>query len=139
MTIHTCHKNKNYLKSLQRQINTLLEEWCQKWFIKLNSKKTQLILFRPQIKQKPVITMGGDRIKTTDKATFLGATLDPRLNMIANLNAIKQKIAPRIMKLIELRNWGQPDTQAHLPENLLSTLTTHFVVMCRVFQLCLPC
>ena len=50
--IYTCHKNKNYLQRiLQRQINTL-EEWCQKWFIKLNSKKIQLILFRAQMKQE---------------------------------------------------------------------------------------
>ena len=104
--IYTSHKNKNYLqRSLQRQIDTL-EAWCSKWFIKLNSKKTQLILFKPQIKQKPVITMGGNQIVPTDKATLLGTTLDPRLNMKENLATIKQKIAPRITKLIELRNWG---------------------------------
>ena len=91
--LYTSHKNKNYLqRSLQRQINTL-EDWCQKWLIKLNSKKTQIILFRPQIKQKPIITMGGNQIESTDKATLLGTTLDPRMNMMANL---KHKIVPRI-------------------------------------------
>ena len=44
--LYTSHKNRNYLeRSMQRQINTL-ETWCQKWFIKLNSAKTQLILFK---------------------------------------------------------------------------------------------
>ena len=50
--------------------------------------------------------MGGNQIVPTDKATLLGTTLDPRLNMMENLATIKQKIAPRITKLIELRNWG---------------------------------
>ena len=92
--LYTSHKNKNCLqRSLQRQIHTL-ENWCQKWFIKLNSKKTQLILFRPQIKQKPIIIMGGNQIESTDKATLLGNTLDPRINVMANLATIKQKIQP---------------------------------------------
>ena len=104
--LYTSHKNKNYLqRSMQRQINTL-EDWCHQWFIKLNSKKTQLILFKPQIKQKPKLKMAGTDIETTDRATLLGTTLDPRMNMMPHLDTIKQKIAPRIKKLIELRNWG---------------------------------
>ena len=101
--LYTSHKNRNYLqRSMQRQIDTL-EEWCHKWFIKLNSGKTQLILSKAQLKQKPKITMRGTPIDIAENATLLGTTLDTRLNMMANLNTIKQKIAPR--KLTELRNW----------------------------------
>ena len=58
------------------------------------------------LKLKPKITMRGIPIDITEKATLLGTTLDTRLNMMANLDIIKQKIAPKIRKLEELRNWG---------------------------------
>ena len=50
--------------------------------------------------------MRGIPIDITEKATLLGTTLDTRLNMMANLDIIKHKVAPRIRKLEELRNWG---------------------------------
>ena len=114
--LYTCHKNKN--RKMQRQIDTL-EKWCQKWFIKLNSRKTHLILFKPQLKNKPNITMTGNPIDITDKATLLGNTLDTRLNMMANLDNIRQKIAPRIRKLAEHKNlWrNQANSETHIPES----------------------
>jgi hypothetical protein len=49
------------------------------WRIKLNAKKTQLIVFTRRIRKVDLnITLFGEKIEQCDEVTLLGVTLDKR-------------------------------------------------------------
>ena len=107
--IYTSHRNQNYLRSqLQRQIDSL-ERWCERWFIKLNPKKTQLVQITSKRTRKALpVTIRNSPINTTDEATLLGTTFDRKMSRIPLIDSIKRKAEPRIKLLKELTDQGVP-------------------------------
>ena len=59
IAIYTSHRNPRYLEShLQKQVDAL-EDWCEDWLIKLNAKKTQLMIITRQNSRKRIPTSPG--------------------------------------------------------------------------------
>ena len=52
IAIYTSHQNPRYLEAhLHKQVDEL-EDWCEDWFIKINAKKTQLMMITHQNSRK---------------------------------------------------------------------------------------
>ena len=58
------------------------EKWCSKWRIKLNAKKTQLIVLKKNGRQhkKIKLLLFGEEIDHVEEATLLGMTITKTLN-----------------------------------------------------------
>ena len=82
IAIYTSHRNPRYLEAhLQKQVDEL-EDWCEDWFIKLNAKKTQLMIITRQNSRKMIpITVRNNQVEILDLAILLGTTLDRTMNL----------------------------------------------------------
>ena len=84
---------------LQKELNNI-SNWCRKWRTKLAPNKTQTILFsnRPTIRgQEPRLTLEGVELSYSDAITFLGCTMDSKLNW--------QKHVDNVIKRTENKIW----------------------------------
>ena len=59
---------------LQCSLNKLAE-YCQKWHLKVNSKKTEIIIFNSKGQLKDIFKLGGETIKTVNTYKYLGIIL----------------------------------------------------------------
>ena len=107
IAIYTSHRNPRYLEArLQKQVDEL-EDWCEDWFIKLNAKKTQLMIITGQNSRKMIpITVRNNQVEIQDSAILLGTTLDRTMNLKPHITSLINKTAPRIEKLRQLQHWG---------------------------------
>ena len=107
IAIYTSHRNPRYLEAhLQKQVDEL-EDWCEDWFIKLNAKKTQLMIITRQNSRKMIpITVRNNQVEIQDSAILLGTTLDRTMNLKPHITSLINKTAPRIEKLRQLQLWG---------------------------------
>ena len=105
----TSAKNK---KTLELRLNAAMEDlelWCSMWRIKLNAKKTQLVVFnKRKTRIKPNVTLFGEKIPQFDQATLLGITLDHKMSLNQHIANITKKARQRTGLLVRLRgtNWG---------------------------------
>ena len=114
----TSDKNSTTVENrLQRAINEL-EIWCSKWRIKLNARKTQLIMFQNRNKYYPItIKLFDERIPPTDEATLLGVTFDKKLKFECFLQKLRKRFSSKLSLMCRLRgtNWGtNPETLLRL-------------------------
>jgi len=71
--------------NLQKAANRFTQ-WCRRWKLILNEKKTQFVSFYPggrgtrKDKEEISIAVNKVRIKPSNSAIYLGCTLDQRLN-----------------------------------------------------------
>lgn len=90
------------LKNIQNHI-LLLEKYYNKWKIKINVGKTQIILFSH--KQKPIKTqvhMYGQQLTQTNEAKYLGLTVDPKLTFSNQIKTIARKANSAVALLYPL-------------------------------------
>ena len=84
-----------------------MEDWCEDWFIKLNAKKTQLMIITRQNLRKLIpINIRNNQVEIKDSAVLLGTTLDRTMNLKPHTTNLINKCAPRIEKMRQLQNWG---------------------------------
>ena len=69
---------------LQRALD-LLPDWLAEWRLTLNIAKTQAISFGYHLRQPPPLTLFGQQVPWSNTATYLGVTIDRRLNMVAHV------------------------------------------------------
>ena len=107
IAIYTSHRNPRYLEAhLQKQVD-VLEDWCEDWFIKLNAKKTQLMIITRQNSRKMIpITVRNNQVEIQDLAVLLGTTIDRTMNLKPHITNLINKTAPRIEKMRQLQHWG---------------------------------
>ena len=107
IAIYTSHRNPRYLEAhLQKQVDEL-EDWREDWFIKLNAKKTQLIIItRQNSRKRTPISVRNNQVEIQDSAVLLGTTLDRTMNLKPHITNLINKTAPRIEKMRQLQNWG---------------------------------
>jgi len=70
-----------------------MEDWFARWRIKINSEKSQAILFsqRPTPQNRPNITMFGSDIPWSNEVNYLGITFDTRLTWRAHITNTRAK------------------------------------------------
>ena len=86
-----------------------LETWCSKWRIKLNARKTQLIIFQKRNKHPPItVELFDERIPRTEQATLLGITYDSKFTFETFLQKLTTKFIKKLTLMYKLRgtNWG---------------------------------
>ena len=74
--------NVRFAAKLLQQDLLNLTVWCAKWRIKLNPKKTKVIIFsRSNLTRKtePILKLYGERLKVYPQMKFLGITFDSQL------------------------------------------------------------
>ena len=84
-----------------------LEPWLNKWRIKVNAAKTQLICFN-QRGPDDTITFLGQQVKGAKTLKLLGSTFDRKLSYREHCTGVAKKAMGRVHLLRRLRgqNWG---------------------------------
>ena len=87
-----------------------LEKWCSKWRIKLNAKKTQLIVLEKNGRQHKKIKLHlfGEEIDHVEVATRLGVTISKTFNFQSHIKMAISKANRRLnlLRLLNGTNWG---------------------------------
>lgn len=92
------------LKQLQNHIN-ILEPYYNKWKIKINVNKTELLIFTHKDKKyNTKVKLFKEELKTTKQAKYLGLTLDTKLHFSYHINTIIRKTNAAISILYSLIN-----------------------------------
>ena len=102
---------------MQRDLDKL-ESWCAKWRIKLNPKKTKVIIFsksRFAIRAEHALSLYCDLLSYYPHIKFLGITFDNRMTFTKHFEEILECCNQRFHRLRILVNkkWGPS------PENIL--------------------
>jgi hypothetical protein len=99
---------------LQRALDAFTQ-YCDKWRIKLNAAKTQLLVikkeqkFRAQFRGRFIrLTLHGEEIVPSRTAKFLGVTFDHGANFGAHINDVCVRLAQRtnILRSLGGEHWG---------------------------------
>ena len=95
---------------LQRDLDKLAR-WCAKWRIKLNPKKTKVIIFsksRSAIRAEPALSLYGDLLSYYPHIKFLGITFDNRMTFTKHFEEILEHCNNKFHRLRTLGNkkWG---------------------------------
>ena len=85
-----------------------LEPWLNRWRIKVNAAKTQLICFNQRGQKEDSITFLGQQVKEAKTLKLLGATFDRGLSYREHCTGVAKKAMGRVHLLRRLRgqNWG---------------------------------
>lgn len=93
---------------LQLDIDTI-SNWCIKWGLKINTKKTAGIIFTRKTKlETPIIRINNEKIDFVDNVKMLGITLDKRLTWKSHINTIIDSSAQclNIIRLLSGSTFG---------------------------------
>lgn len=101
-----------------KKISTCIQEiehWSNKWRIKLNSQKTQCIMFtkKPTHRQPINISLYGNPITITKTAKFLGVTFQQNMTWTTHISNITTEARKRLNHLKALtgkKNGASPET-----------------------------
>lgn len=96
-TVLIAHQNTltKTTAALQISVNNITT-WFNKWRLKPNPDKSQLLIFNHRISQKsPKIIMSGVEIKPKQQVKYLGVHLDHKLNFNQHLQKSKSKLLCR--------------------------------------------
>ena len=76
--------NATYVQYRIHKTLSALEKWCSKWRIKLNAKKTQLIVLKKNGRQhkKIKLQLFGEEMDHVEEATLLGVTITKTFNFL---------------------------------------------------------
>ena len=111
----TSAKSEKTIKYRLAKVLSDLEAWCSKWRIKLNAKKTQLIMLKT--KKNIELELFGEKLTAVQQAKLLGVTLDKKLTFNAHIdeNAKKGRQRLGLLKLLSGSKWGcKPKTLMRL-------------------------
>jgi hypothetical protein len=122
---------------LQRQLD-LVAQWCNKWRVKLNANKTELIYFVRRNSgrnlDKPRLLLNGQRVEPKRAVKFLGVIFDEHLNFDDHVRRIRRLCAP---KLRALRTIATPDygpNSATVIQLYLSYILPHIIYGCAAWS-----
>ena len=102
--------NATYVQYRIHKTLSALEKWCSKWRIKLNVKKTQLIVLKKNGRQNKKIKLQlfGQEIDHVEEATLLGVTITKTFNFRSHIKMAISKANRRLnlLRLLSGTNWG---------------------------------
>ena len=146
---------------LQRDLDKLAR-WCAKWRIKLNPKKTNVIIFsksRSAIRAEPALSLYGDLLSYYPHIKFLGITFDNRMTLTKHFEEILERCNQKFhcLKILVNKKWGpSPETILQIYKQcvrpifeygIVSTITVSETVITKIqrvqnsfirLALCLP-
>ena len=104
-------QNVKFAANLLQQDLLKLATWCAKWRIKLNPKKTKVIIFyRSQLAKKAELnlTLYGEPLKIYLQVKFLGIIFDSKLTFQKHFEDILERCNTRYypLRLLANENWG---------------------------------
>ena len=86
-------------ETIQRHVNRLTT-WFTKWRIKVNTDKTQAIIFtRRRPRDIPQLTFDYRQLEHTEKTKYLGVILDIKLTFLGHIKYTRAKTASRLTQL----------------------------------------
>jgi hypothetical protein len=90
------------LRKLQRGLNTL-EEWCEKWNIKINTDKTRAVYFSRRLgRVESCLTLKGRAITFVNEVKYLGVTFDRRIAWKTHIDLIVTKALRMFVQIYSL-------------------------------------
>ena len=102
--------NATYVQYRIHKTLSALEKWCSKWRIKLNAKKTQLIVLKKNGRQHKTIKLQlfREEIHHVEEATLLGVTITKTFNFQSHIKMAISKANRRLnfLRLLSGTNWG---------------------------------
>ena len=81
-----------------------VEEWTRKWNIRINTDKSQNVVFTLNRKASPSLNFNGLDVPKTDTAKYLGLTLDTRLTFKHHITQKRKEFNMKRKKLYYLIN-----------------------------------
>ena len=102
------------LKGINQKINFELKNivhWLRANEISLNTKKTDIVLFRTQkimIKEKMNFRISGQKINIMKESKYLGMVMDGKLTFKIHMDTVKLKLNPANGLLAKLRHYINP-------------------------------
>jgi hypothetical protein len=100
----------NSLKELNRKINfdlRLLTEWLRANRISLNTKKTEIIIFRSKFREITTnlnFRLSGQKLNLSKSVKYLGLILDENLTWQSQINILKMKLSRATGLLAKIRH-----------------------------------
>ena len=102
--------NATYVQYRIHKTLSALEEWCSKWRIKLNAKKTQLIVLKKNGRQHKKIKfqLFGEEIDHVEEAKLLGVIITKTFNFRSHIKMAISKANRQLnlLRLLSGTNWG---------------------------------
>ena len=88
-----------------------LQDYCEKWKLKINTTKTVYTIFSnsPKTAKKNLkLIIDGKRLEKEENPVYLGVTLDRQLNLNKHMEKVKHKSTRRlnIVKRLATTQWG---------------------------------
>ena len=129
------YSNKS-LKKVNKYINqdlSSLTQWLRSNKISLNTKKTEIVIFRPKrktINKNLNFRISGQQIKTTNNVKYLGLQLNEHLDWTRHLNTLQSKLNRAVGILSKIRHY--------VPKFLLKTVyytlfNSHLIYGCQIW------
>ena len=111
------------LGRVERCLNDIVA-WMHDNMLKLNTDKTELIVFASQRNAKFVenvsVTIGESNIKSSSCVQNLGASLDSKLNMEKQVNAISRSCFVQLLQINHIRKYQTADATKFLVNSRLT-------------------
>jgi hypothetical protein len=90
------------LRKLQRGLNAL-EEWCEKWNIKINEDKTRAVYFSKRLRRvEAYLTLKGRAITFVNDVKYLGVTFERRITWRTHIDLIVTKALRTFVQIYSL-------------------------------------
>jgi hypothetical protein len=111
-----------------------IQEWLDKWRLKMAVHKCSQMIFN-NLRSSPSdldIHMNGIRIARSKTNTFLGVTLDEKLNFEAHIEQVRKKSISRlnIIKTLSHRHWKlSTETLKQLFDSLISSVFEYSAIL----------
>ena len=124
------------LKKLNKHINRdlkLVVEWIRANKLSLNTKKTDLVIFKYRnktITKNLNFRISGQKIRLTSQVKYLGVTLQNDLHLATHLENLRKKLSHTIGLLSKIRHY--------VPKHFLQTLyyslfNSHLICACEIW------
>jgi hypothetical protein len=101
--LYTTDRREIYvLRKLQRGLNAL-EEWCEKWTIKINEDKTRAVYFSKRLRRVEAhLTLKGPAITFVNDVKYLGVTFDRKITWRIHIDRIVTKALRTFVQIYSL-------------------------------------
>jgi hypothetical protein len=98
--LYATDRRESYvLRKLQRRLNAM-EEWCEKWNIKINEDKTGAVYFSKRLKRvEAYLTLKGRAITFVNDIKYLGVTFDRKVTWSNHIDWIANKALRTFIQL----------------------------------------
>ena len=112
-TVTCSGKDINQVQNSIQEYLNLFDNWCKRWGLRINSKKTYVQMFTRKKIQPPIVRLANRVLEYKKEKKLLGLILDsPTLTWKCHINNLKTNCCRRldVMKAIASTNWGASGT-----------------------------